>query len=122
VLVKGGAVLERAATVPAATRQALRQAGITVVGAQALHEVDSADVVLTESDERSVILLVQHARRAMRVVKQNVAIALLTKLAFLISAPFGYAPLWMAVLADTGATVIVTVNGLRLLGTSKDDE
>jgi Cd2+/Zn2+-exporting ATPase len=58
----------------------------------------------------------------MRVVKQNVAIALLTKLAFLISAPFGYAPLWMAVLADTGATVIVTVNGLRLLGTSKDDE
>ena len=51
----------------------------------------------------------------MRVVRQNVAIALLTKLAFLISAPFGFAPLWMAVLADTGATVIVTLNGLRLL-------
>ena len=30
------------------------------------------------------------------------------------SAPFGFAPLWMAVLADTGATVIVTLNGLRL--------
>jgi Zn2+/Cd2+-exporting ATPase len=58
--------------------------------------------------------LVDHARRAMRVVRQNVAIALLTKLAFLVSAPFGFAPLWMAVLADTGATVIVTLNGLRL--------
>ena len=58
--------------------------------------------------------LIDHARRAMRVVRQNVAIALLTKLAFLASAPFGFAPLWMAVLADTGATVIVTLNGLRL--------
>ena len=45
-----------------------------------------------------------------------VAISLLTKLAFLLSAPFGFAPLWMAVLADTGATVVVTLNGLRLLG------
>ena len=117
VLVKGGAVLERAAAARAATRQALRDAGVSVVGAHALHDIDSADVVLTESDERSIALLVHHARRAMRVVKQNVAIALLTKLAFLISAPFGYAPLWMAVLADTGATVIVTLNGLRLLAT-----
>ncbi len=49
----------------------------------------------------------------MRVVRQNVTISLLTKVAFLISAPFGFAPLWMAVLADTGATVIVTLNGLR---------
>jgi cation transport ATPase len=116
VLVKGGAVLERAATAQAATRQALRDAGVSVVGAHhALLDIDSADVVLTASDERAIVLLVHHARRAMRVVKQNVAIALLTKLAFLISAPLGYAPLWMAVLADTGATVIVTINGLRLL-------
>jgi Cd2+/Zn2+-exporting ATPase len=49
------------------------------------------------------------------VIRQNVAIALLTKLAFLVAAPFGIAPLWMAVLADTGATVIVTLNALRLL-------
>jgi Cd2+/Zn2+-exporting ATPase len=41
--------------------------------------------------------------------------ALLTKLAFLVSALFGVAPLWLAVLADTGATVAVTLNGLRLL-------
>jgi Cd2+/Zn2+-exporting ATPase len=44
-----------------------------------------------------------------------VAVSLVTKLAFLVSAPFGFAPLWMAVLADTGATVVVTLNGLRLL-------
>jgi Cd2+/Zn2+-exporting ATPase len=90
--------------------------GISVAWAQARKErVAAADVVLTASDERVITLLVVHARRAMRVVRQNVAISLATKLVFLISAPFGFAPLWMAVLADTGATVIVTLNGLRLL-------
>jgi Cd2+/Zn2+-exporting ATPase len=90
--------------------------GISVAGPQAHRErVAAADVVLTASGERVITLLVTHARRAMRVVRQNVAISLATKLAFLISAPFGFAPLWMAVLADTGATVIVTLNGLRLL-------
>jgi cation transport ATPase len=116
VLVKGGAVLERAATVTEPTARGLAAVGITVAGAQAQQErLAAADVVLTASDEHVITLLVVHARRAMRVVRQNVAISLATKLAFLISAPFGFAPLWMAVLADTGATVIVTLNGLRLL-------
>jgi Cd2+/Zn2+-exporting ATPase len=116
VLVRGGAILERAAYVTAPTRQGLAEAGITLFGAHGV-DIHHADVVLTEPDERSITLLVRHARRAMRVVRQNVAISLLTKAAFLASAPFGFAPLWMAVLADTGATVVVTVNGLRLLRT-----
>jgi cation transport ATPase len=57
----------------------------------------------------------EHARRALAVIRQNVTLALLTKLAFLVSAAMGAAPLWLAVLADTGATVAVTLNGLRLL-------
>jgi cation transport ATPase len=116
VLVKGGAVLERAATASTPTAQGLAAVGITVAEPQAQRErLAAADIVLTASDERVITLLVLHARRAMRVIRQNVAISLATKLAFLISAPFGFAPLWMAVLADTGATVIVTLNGLRLL-------
>jgi len=54
-------------------------------------------------------------QRQADVIRQNVAIALLTKVGFLIAAPFGVAALWMAVLADTGATVVVTLNALRLL-------
>jgi cation transport ATPase len=116
VLIKGGAVLERAAAAAAATAPALAAAGITIVGARARrHDLAAADVVLTAEDDQAIELLVDHARRAMRVVRQNVAISLATKVAFLVSAPFGFAPLWMAVLADTGATVIVTLNGLRLL-------
>jgi cation transport ATPase len=120
VLVKGGAVLERAARAPAPTRAALASAGITVVGARELRaDLELADVVLTAGDDEAIVALVSHARQALRVVHQNVAISLGTKAAFLISAPLGFAPLWMAVLADTGATVIVTLNGLRLLTTHR---
>jgi cation transport ATPase len=116
VLVKGGAVLERAARAETPTRAGLRATGIAVATAQSQRErLAAADIVLTETDERAIAMLVAHARHAMRVVRQNVAVSLLTKLAFLLSAPFGFAPLWMAVLADTGATVLVTLNGLRLL-------
>lgn len=115
VLVKGGAVLERAAK---ADPLALAAADITVAGSDAAHDaMAEADVVLTtaiEHDE-ATRTLVTIGRRAVAVVRQNVAISLATKAAFLISAPFGFAPLWMAVLADTGATVIVTLNALRLL-------
>lgn len=57
----------------------------------------------------------------MAVIRQNVAVALITKLVFLGFAIIGAAPLWMAVLADTGATVVVTFNGLRLLRASRSD-
>jgi cation transport ATPase len=96
VLIRGGAALERAAAAPQAT-------------------IDAGDVVLAPASNERAAFLVAHARRALHVIRQNVAIALLTKLAFLVAAPFGIAPLWMAVLADTGATVIVTLNALRLL-------
>jgi hypothetical protein len=115
VLVKGGAVLERAASA-APTRDGLTAVGITVARARDPRGGPlEVDVLLTAADERAMQWLINHARRALGVVRQNVAIALLTKAAFLISAPLGFAPLWMAVVADTGATVVVTLNGLRLL-------
>jgi cation transport ATPase len=117
MLVKGGDVLERAADAKTPTPAGLAESGVTIAGARdvRVERVEVADVVLTAVDDRAVARLVHHARRAMRVIRQNVAISLLTKVAFLATAPFGLAPLWMAVLADTGATAIVTVNGLRLL-------
>ena len=99
VLFKGGGPLERVASAKSLTVQEIREAG----------------VVLTRDNEDELAFLVSHAKRALRVIRQNVALALATKLAFLISAVLGAAPLWLAVVADTGATVAVTLNGLRLL-------
>ena len=57
------------------------------------------------------------ARATLRNVKTNVALSLALKAGFLVAAVTGSATLWMAVLADTGASVIVVANALRLLRT-----
>jgi cation transport ATPase len=116
VLFKGGSPLERAANASAPTVEALASAGVIVqCRTSAAVPIDRVDVVLTCDHPEDLEFLVSHARRAVGVIRQNVTLALATKAAFLISAIFGAAPLWLAVLADTGATVAVTLNGLRLL-------
>lgn len=119
VLFKGGSPLERAATAKAPTTEALSAVGVVVqCRTSATLPLDKVDVVLTCDHPEDLEFLVAHARRAVSVIRQNVTLALATKAAFLVSAVFGAAPLWMAVLADTGATVAVTLNGLRLLRAS----
>lgn len=124
VLIKGGAPLERAAGARAATADALSQAGVQFARAADTPEaVTAAHVVIVDGRTGDAPrFLVLHARRAMAIIRQNVGLALVTKLAFLASASVGAAPLWMAVLADTGATVLVTLNGLRLLRVPADRE
>jgi Cd2+/Zn2+-exporting ATPase len=55
------------------------------------------------------------SRTTLRNIKVNLAISLVMKTAFVIAAVAGVATLWMAILADTGASVIVIANALRLL-------
>jgi cation transport ATPase len=119
VLFKGGAPLERAAAASAPTIASLADAGVVVMcRTTATIPLERVDVVLTCDHPEDLAFLVSHAQRAVSVIRQNVALALVTKGAFLVSAIFGAAPLWLAVLADTGATVAVTLNGLRLLRAS----
>ena len=124
VLFKGGGPLERVATAKSATLQAVADAGVVVQCRTRIPLEEPAgpepwrrrvDVVLTCDHDEDIQFLVRHSKRALNVIRQNVTIALVTKAAFLVFAVFGAAPLWLAVLADTGATVIVTLNGLRLL-------
>jgi cation transport ATPase len=115
VLFKGGAPLERVANAKSPTLQAVEEAGVGVQCRTSPRAMNRVDVVLTCDHDEDIAFLVSHAKRAMRVIRQNVGLALATKAAFLISAVLGVAPLWLAVVADTGATVAVTLNGLRLL-------
>ena len=59
-------------------------------------------------------LLVRPSRSAERIVQQNVAVSILIKGLFVLLAPFGLVALWLAVLADMGTSIAVTLNGLRL--------
>ena len=76
---------------------------------------ESADVVLMHDDLRKLPFLVDHARRARRLIIQNVTVALGAKALFLAFMAAGAATLWMAVAADMGASLLVTFNGLRML-------
>jgi Cd2+/Zn2+-exporting ATPase len=60
------------------------------------------------------------ARATMANIRQNIAIALGLKGIFLVTTVLGITGLWIAILADTGATVLVTLNALRLLALRPD--
>jgi Cd2+/Zn2+-exporting ATPase len=76
--------------------------------------IETADVALMTDDLSKVSWAIRLSRATVRNVRANVAIALGLKAAFVIAAAAGVATLWMAVLADTGASVIVLANALRL--------
>jgi Cd2+/Zn2+-exporting ATPase len=78
--------------------------------------LETADVVLMSDDIARLPALVSLSRRTMRVVRQNISIALGLKAVFLVLALTGHATLWMAILADDGAALAVILNGLRILG------
>ena len=89
--------------------------GIAMGGNATDVAAESADVVLMQDDLQKLPFLVGHARRARRVIIENITVALGAKALFLAFMAFGAATLWMAVAADMGASLLVTFNGLRML-------
>jgi Zn2+/Cd2+-exporting ATPase len=79
--------------------------------------LETADVALMSDELLKLPYALRLARATIRNVKTNVVVSLLLKAVFLVMAVTGSATLWMAVLADTGASVIVVANALRLLRT-----
>ena len=77
--------------------------------------METADVIVMSEDPERLGFLMRHSQRTLAVVKQNLAVALGSKLVFLAIAVLGMATLWMAIAADMGATLLVTFNGLRML-------
>ena len=81
--------------------------------------IEASDITLVGDDVEKLPELFRLSRRTLSVIRANVAIALGLKLGFMVAAVFGVTALWMAVLADSGASLLVTVNSLRLLQSSK---
>ncbi len=85
------------------------------MGAGSDQALESAQGALMTEDLARLPVFLRIARKTARRVKVNIALALLLKFAFLALAAAGFASLWMAVLADTGASLIVIFSGLSLL-------
>ncbi|WP_237180499.1 heavy metal translocating P-type ATPase [Roseomonas haemaphysalidis] len=78
--------------------------------------LEAADAALLRGQVAGVAELVALSRATLANVKQNVAVAVGLKAVLLVTTLLGITGLWPAILADTGATVLVTLNALRLLG------
>ncbi|CZF85807.1 zinc/cadmium/mercury/lead-transporting ATPase [Grimontia marina] len=77
--------------------------------------LETADIALSQNRIEQIPTVIALSRATMRNVRQNVALAVGLKAVFLVTSVLGYTGLWVAVLADSGATAIVTLNALRLL-------
>jgi Cd2+/Zn2+-exporting ATPase len=77
--------------------------------------LETASAALLRNRVTDVAAMIRLARATMGNIRQNVTIALGLKAVFLVTTILGMTGLWIAIMADTGATVLVTLNALRML-------
>lgn len=90
--------------------------GIAMGGAGTDTALETADIALMADDLTKLPFTIRLSRKALQIIKQNIAFALGIKIIALALIFPGWLTLWMAIFADMGATLLVTLNGLRLLG------
>jgi Zn2+/Cd2+-exporting ATPase len=77
--------------------------------------IETADITLMSDDLSRIPWLIRHSMRVLRIIKTNIAFALSIKALFIALAMLNMATLWMAIAADTGASILVIFNALRLI-------
>ncbi|NLP41609.1 MAG: cadmium-translocating P-type ATPase [Veillonellaceae bacterium] len=77
--------------------------------------LETADIALMADDLSKLSYVIQLGRKTVNIIKQNIWFSIIIKAVFLILTIFGISNLWMAVFADTGAAILVTLNGMRLV-------
>jgi Cd2+/Zn2+-exporting ATPase len=77
--------------------------------------LETADAAVLHGRVSDVVAMVELSKRTMANIRRNIAVALGLKAVFFVTTIVGIAGLWPAILVDTGATVLVTLNAVRLL-------
>ena len=89
--------------------------GIAMGGLGSDAAIEAADVVLMNDRPSNIVEALKIARKTRRISMQNVVFAIGIKIAVLVLAGFGLAPMWMAVFADVGVTMLAVLNAMRML-------
>ncbi len=89
--------------------------GVAMGGAGTDTALETADIALMSDDLRKLPYTVHLSRKALKIIKQNITFSLVIKVIALLLVIPGWLTLWIAIFADMGATLIVTLNSLRLL-------
>lgn len=77
--------------------------------------LETADIALMSDDLGKLAYLIKLSRKTVAIIKQNIAFAIVVKIVFLILTFAGYVNLWLAVFADMGSSILVTLNGMRMM-------
>ncbi|AMC36990.1 hypothetical protein VN23_05330 [Janthinobacterium sp. B9-8] len=94
---------------------ALADIGFAMGAAGTDTAIETADVALMDDDLRKIPEFIRLSQATHRILVQNITLALLVKAVFLALTLAGHGTLWMAVFADMGVSLLVVLNGLRLL-------
>ena len=89
--------------------------GIAMGGAGTDTALETADIALMADDLRMLPFTIRLSHGALAIIRQNIAFSLAIKLIAVLAVFPGWLTLWLAILADMGASLLVTLNSLRLL-------
>lgn len=89
--------------------------GVAMGGAGTDTALETADIALMSDDLSKLPYTIKLSRKALAIIKQNITFSLVIKLVALLLVMPGWLTLWIAIFADMGATLLVTLNSLRLL-------
>ena len=89
--------------------------GIAMGGAGTDTAMETADITLMADDLTKLPFTIRLSRSSLRIIRQNIGFSLIVKVIAVLLVFPGWLTLWLAILADMGASVLVTLNGIRLL-------
>ena len=101
---------------------ALSTVGIAMGGAGTDTALETADIVLMADDLGKLPFTIELSRQALQIIRQNIGFSICIKLVAVLAVFPGWLTLWLAIMADMGATILVTLNSLRLLGVEKKND
>jgi len=94
---------------------ALADIGVAMGGLGSDAAIEAADVVIMTDEPSKIADSIQISKKTMRIVRQNIVLAIGIKIGVLILSAFGLASMWAAVFADVGVSIIAIINALRIL-------
>lgn len=101
---------------------ALSDIGIAMGGLGSDAAIEAADVVVMTDEPSKIAGAIKISKKTMRIVKENIIMALAVKISVLVLVSIGIATMWSAVFADVGLSMIAVLNALRILKKDKKNQ